>query len=533
MKFTYLRPWENQISAEAEFGPRLKNAAGRVGLECNVATIDQINGTPVHQRSEVFGSFVLLPHFTQPPIEGLKSIAILWNSPSTVSKYSHGTVNIALANYFLSGGSVETDSYFLDQSGGKLLGDLYPSAIELNLKSNANRMSKAFYSGINWERITGEKTRHATLLNLLDVCDLIDIYGPNKLQGVKVWEGFKNYKGELEGDGEQVVRIANNYGVSLGLLNSDHIAWGLVPMRISEAFAAKNVLISEQHPILEGFQDTSFIIPDEFDLEQKAKYIGEKLSFIRRNPEISREMAQESSKRWFSKHSVEEQILEFTKQFMRFESVSLHDSIDDLPGVKHTNTFLDPHEPTTYFKKLMNLSESSKGSLVFHKDVSDETRVQVEKYFNEKPETCYILGFVDLGTDGNFQPHSSLENIEDQPGCWFSSEALVLNLDALDLANTNAFSWGLARFFEKLLLGELGAGEVLPINFGRLDKTWRYNLPLKIANNVSLLNPGKVSDIYWTGAVQSVNSIKAIRVVYNSLPPLIRNILRRIRNRNL
>lgn len=527
MKFTYLRPWPNQISAEAEFAPRLQMAAERVGIECKIATQQEINEIPVNQRKEIFGDFVLLPHFTLPPVEGLTSISLLWNSPTTVNKYRHGTVNISLAQFYLSGGSNPTDAFFLDAGNGAILGNLFPSAIELNLTPNANQNSKLFYSGINWERITGEKARHAELLEILDSCDLVDIYGPSQLQGRKVWQGYKNYKGELKGDGEQVVKVANSYGVSLGLLNAEHVAWGLAPMRISESFAAKNILISEQHPILESFQDVVHIIPNEFNLEQKARFIGEKLSFIKRNPELSREIAEEASKRWFMKHSLEFQLKELVKKLAQ-SSASETTAYEYLINPSLTSPILDAHDSAKYLLTLRNYLESSSDRLIFHTSVSEENKVKIEKYFSDNPGTCYILGFVDLGDIGYFEPHSSLENIDHQNGSWFSAEALVLNLDALKLSYNKLLEIGETRFFEKLLLGDFGVGEVLPINFGKLKKTWRFNLPLRVANNVHLLTPGKVSDIYWTGFPSVSNSVNVLTVISNSLPAIVKAFLRRV-----
>ena len=71
------------------------------------------------------------------------------------------------------------------------------------------------YCGINWEKLTGKKGRFDELLKKLDENNLISIYGPEIFHGIRPWEGYRNYKGEIPFDGISMIKEIAKCGIAL------------------------------------------------------------------------------------------------------------------------------------------------------------------------------------------------------------------------------------------------------------------------------------------------------------------------------
>ena len=84
----------------------------------------------------------------------------------------------------------------------KILSFLFFTPLRLVHSSNPQlRMNtKLMPCGINWEKLTGKKGRFDELLKKLDENNLISIYGPEIFHGIRPWEGYRNYKGEIPFD---------------------------------------------------------------------------------------------------------------------------------------------------------------------------------------------------------------------------------------------------------------------------------------------------------------------------------------------
>lgn len=521
MHFSYLVPWPDQLSAEQEFGHRLVIAARNAGHDCTLLTEIQLMTIPQADRMELTGDFILLPHFTQAKVPGVPSVSLVWNSPFTVNKYSNGTLNLVSSDFLASGGSERADKHFGSFGGPKLISPLFPSAVDLSLESRVSSDSKPFYSGINWERVNGLQQRHSDILRLLDRADLVNIYGPKRINNQNVWEDFRTYRGEIPSDGVQVVLRANTCGISLGLLNEEHIDWGFAPMRISEAFAAKNVLITEDHQMLGGLEGLIYKIPSDLTQAGKAQFIGNAIHEIRSNPERSREMANQAARSWFEQYALETQVARLVDSFTKAsKDTSLEIKSDD---------FISPHSGNYLFKLSLAL-ENKTTKLIFHTRMSKKNRDHFESYFHNNPDKAYALGFVEITDKNAFRPMSALVQNDNSQGSYFAAEALVLNLKAITLKSSELYSADKSTFFENLLLGNYGAGMCLPIQCDSILTSYRFSLKVRHYSTFGLINPGEINGI---GRVHpsvpfGVTFARTFLFpLYRSLPSATRNLLAR------
>ena len=115
-------------------------------------------------------------------------------------------------------------------------------------EKDRNPVLMAFYAGINWNKLSGRPGRHNKLFELLDSTDTLAIYGPEKIEHIRPWAGFKNYQGQIPFDGKSLFTIARSHGVSLVLSAEQHKAEGIMSSRLFEGLAAGNVIISDDHP---------------------------------------------------------------------------------------------------------------------------------------------------------------------------------------------------------------------------------------------------------------------------------------------
>ena len=482
-------PWPEQFSAEKEFSFRIKVAADRLGHECLIRSADEIKAVPAEDRVPKFGKFVILPHFTCGPIKGIKNVSLLWNSPKTVSEYRYGITNICGSDYLASGGSSLTDNYFNKMVSKPILGELYPSVMDTEFQSQLTSSSKMFYSGINWEKITGQQTRHGEILRLLDRANLVDLYGPKKLRGVSVWQGFKNYKGEIPMDGEALVRVANSYGVSLTLLNPQHIKWEFPSIRIAEAFSAKNVLISSAHPVLNFLEDLVFQIPDNIDIEDQIKYIGESLNWVRLNPESAKARALQASKMWFEKYNLELQLSNLLTAFEKIESYDV--STANKPKI----IFLDPYNQD-YPEKLYFEIQKNSYEFVVH---SQESLIWLTSNWNRVKDiskaNAYLLTSVKLDHGSEEINHPSLESYLIDGPSYLSAEGLILNIKKIAESNHSLPLNNASGVFESILLGGFGDGFVSGEISATSKVNWRFLVKVRISSQYNFPPPGKISNI--------------------------------------
>lgn len=522
MRLSYLLPWPDQLSAEKEFSFRLESALKDLGHELVIVREIDFDNTEIAERKNIYGEILLLPHFTISPKEGIVNIQLLWNSPKTVFEFRYGMTNVGASDYLLSGGSVAVDRFFHELTGKKILGELHPSVPNLEFKNQAEHGCKMFYSGINWERITGNPSRHGELLKKLDRANLIDIYGPKKLRGINVWEGFGNYKGEIEMDGKKLVEVANTYGVTLALLNEQHLKWGLPSIRLAEAFRAKNVVLTSEYPLLDFLGDSVFRIPSDMTLEEQKYFIGEKLNWIWNNPKEASEMAELSSKLWFEKNNLEMQLESLIKNY----SSIVHVKQDHKNEVRIK--ILDPHSPN-YAQDLHLSLLSEDYELVVH---SKQTRDWAQKYFTKKEDMenySYFITMANLSHGKMTMVHPGLESYSLIGPSFVVAETVIYNFQKLkEIVFQIPFDLA-GSVFSHVFLLEKSQGRFIPEITCKVPITYRFYIPISINQPHQIIGFGEIFGLSYSPVLNASRSQfgKTMKLrITKVLPPSIKDFLR-------
>lgn len=285
-RFAVVKEWNHTVSAEDECLQRIKHAALEVGYSCEF--VDQ-----EYRRIEVDSSqiadeknfdFVIHIHFCSSKINNLFSFVALWNPEEFYHSwgYRQYSDNLMTHDDFLTCGSVGADSHLRRL----LVGDFFHKAPRFELYHSLQapklvperRTDRRFhYCGMNWEKLTSKKGRHDDLLRWLDSNDLIDIYGPEKFQGVRPWEGFKCYRGEIPFDGHSMIQSISNSGIALVLSSEAHIRAGMMSNRLFEAMAAGVPIVCDKNPkAREIVGDNAFYVDtnDFASIERIFKYLN-------------------------------------------------------------------------------------------------------------------------------------------------------------------------------------------------------------------------------------------------------------------
>lgn len=164
--------------------------------------------------------------------------------------------------------------------------ELKPPRGEDELASETSR--KVFYCGVNWERGSDRSGRAHGLLDILQTEEAADFFGPNTLEGIRPWEGFKSYKGEIPFDGLSMARVMRRYGAVLAVSSPAHMRSATSSSRVFEGISAGVPVISDENPhVKKLFGDSVYYFRGENEPEQAASII-EILRQINENPQDAR-----------------------------------------------------------------------------------------------------------------------------------------------------------------------------------------------------------------------------------------------------
>lgn len=316
-RFAIIKLWENTVSAEDENIARIINAANSLGLEC--VPIDRyyrvIDNKEIIADEDQF-DFVLHLHFDSVKINNLFSFVALWNPIQFYHDWGYRRFSDCILSHddYLSCSSSGADRHLMRliySNPYKLPPEFkfYHSISSPIYRPEPRTDRKLFYCGINWERINNKKGRHGDLLKFLDSKGLIDIYGPEKLQNKKVWDGYQGYKSELPFDGVSVVEKIHDSGIGLVLSSQAHISAELMSNRLFECLAAGVPIICDQNSFARKFfGDLLYYIntDDSFDLQCKS--IMEHIDTIRKNSETALQKADEAQKKFLDEFELSKSI---------------------------------------------------------------------------------------------------------------------------------------------------------------------------------------------------------------------------------
>ena len=329
--------WPNTKTSELDLFCRMRSIFERKGHTVTlidpfgkVMDFDGSYQKPLTVADTESFDFVLNLHYTNPNLLGTVSYMANWNPLKFVTHHpTTGEMNSFAEDIYLSAcqqshdvllsaGAEDVDAYSdaINKFNPTYLGDvglrLHPSCQIFDDIPDVDLSDfRVFYIGVNWERLERKVgTRHKGLLERLDETGDVHFFGVREVQGIKVWEGFRHYQGELPfDDGRSIVETSNRCGVSLVLSSESHLDSGLVSTRIFQACAAKTVVIADDNPfIIRHFGDSVLTFERTDDPLKNAERIIELIAWIKTHPEEAAEKAKRSHEIFVQRFSLDAEI---------------------------------------------------------------------------------------------------------------------------------------------------------------------------------------------------------------------------------
>ena len=273
-------------AAEHELVIRLSDAASEIGWDVSVLNIDTTTRSKEILIAEKNVDLVLDIHYEYPKFMLPNSVGAFWTPTSFMKEWDLAYVweNQLSHDSIVYTGSEKVlnllKAYRSEKSFNILNHSLPASWLEWISLQPRNQEPKAFYAGINWNKLSGRPGRHNKFFEILDDSGLLAIYGPNKIEHIQPWAGFNSYQGQIPFDGKSLFTTARANGISLVLSAEQHINEGIMSSRLFEGMAAGNVIIGDKHPFIKkSLGSKAFYLDlergDEYAAKQLSEYVTE------------------------------------------------------------------------------------------------------------------------------------------------------------------------------------------------------------------------------------------------------------------
>lgn len=291
-RFAVVKLWPAIKTAEDECIARLKIAATALGLECvEVHANGSLLSDPDTVITKKDVDFVLHLHYDTPKFYDAFSFVALWNPTQFYHEwgYQRTSRNLLTHDDFVSCSSPAADDHvgrMVRSAATHLpaLFNLYHSTADIVHPPSLGD-HKLFYAGINWEAISGGKSRHQDVLKRLDQAGLIRIYGPTIFQNVKVWDGYASYVREIPFDGVSMLDEIAKAGIALVLSSQAHKNSELMSNRLFESVAAGALVICDENNFARKFfGDSLLYIDSRCSVEKIFEDIEKHLAWAKANP---------------------------------------------------------------------------------------------------------------------------------------------------------------------------------------------------------------------------------------------------------
>lgn len=298
-RFGIVKLWPEIKVAEDEVIARLRNTARQLGLGCVV--VDQLGHDIEYPHAPLTREnldFVIHLHFSTPKCYDIFSFVVLWNPTEFMHMFGYRPMvrNLLSHDDFLSCSSPAAD----DQVRRLISGDPSRALPEYTMYHSLSDPihppkvgdGKLFYCGINWERLGNQPSRHQAVLDRLDKTGLLRIFGPQELRGVRVWDGYSSYEGELPFDGVATIQAIHRAGMCLALSSDAHKNAGLMSNRLFEGLAAGAVIICDENSFARThFGDSLLYVDMRDDPAITSRRIVNHVEWVIDNPEQAVELA--------------------------------------------------------------------------------------------------------------------------------------------------------------------------------------------------------------------------------------------------
>lgn len=292
-RFAVVKLWPEIKTAEDECIARLKIAAADLGLECFEILADgRYLEQPTRYLVQGDVDFVFHLHYDTPKMYDAFSIVALWNPIQFYHEWGYARTSRNLLSHddFISCSSQSADDHVarLVRNAPTHLPPLFnlyhSTASAIHPPSLGDH--KLFYAGINWEAISGGKSRHQEVLKRLDHTGSMRIYGPEIFQGVKVWDGYNSYVRGLPFDGISMIDEISKAGIALVLSSQAHKNAALMSNRLFESIAAGALIICDENAFAKKFfGDALLYIDTRSPVETIVEDIQRHLAWAKTHPQ--------------------------------------------------------------------------------------------------------------------------------------------------------------------------------------------------------------------------------------------------------
>lgn len=323
--FAVIRMWPDQAVAEHENIARLRDAARL--LDVRMIELDKyghVLGGPRRKVTDDEVDFVLHLHFETAKTYDALSIAAMWNPTQFYFDWGFDRHwnNQMSHDIFAYTGSAEIRRLVRASRGDAVADDmplLNHTLAEPIIPPRPHDRYRVMYCGINWEKLTNKPERHIGVLRELDALDLLDVYGPESIRGMKVWEGYKGYKGPIPFDGRTVIGKIAEAGACLVFSSEAHIRSGIMSNRLFEAMAAGAVVIADEHPFVEQALGRDYVrVPSSLPTPERVALIADALGRFRKAPTEAVALATAAQNRLLASYHLCDQLAGLFEAAARF-----------------------------------------------------------------------------------------------------------------------------------------------------------------------------------------------------------------------
>ena len=278
-------------TAERELVLRLSAAAEELGWVSKTLNVSNKLTYKKLLNAEKDVDLVLDIHYEYPKFLSPKSLGAFWTPTYFMKFWDFGYVweNQLSHDQIIYSGSKKIETlvkqYRSDSGLATLNHSLPGSWIQWINTIERNHNLDVFYSGINWDRLSGGNGRHFEFFKQLDGRGILSIFGPKRLGTIRPWSGYQDYKGEIRFDGKALLQQARKSGVSLVISSEQHLREEIMSNRFFEGLAAGNVIVSDDSAFVrQHLGDRAFYLDFNKGDSYAAEQLVEIVEYLRSNP---------------------------------------------------------------------------------------------------------------------------------------------------------------------------------------------------------------------------------------------------------
>lgn len=327
-KIGIVRLWPGHAAAEHESIERYRFACSQIGVE--LIEVDRLGNLlhGEHRRiTQDDVDFVISLHFETPKAYDCFSWAALWNP---VDFYVDWGFNTFADHQFSHDGYFSCSSPVIERFARQELGKRYDEVAHATVnhtlsgpvfRAQERNDRRLVYCGINWERLSNKPGRFDHLLRPLDKAGVLDIFGPEVIQGTRVWEGFDGYKREVPFDGRSLIREIAMSGAVLALSSNAHLRSEVMTSRLFEGAAAGALVMADANGFIERyFADVTVPIEITGDASKDGARIIAALEHYNNNPSEAFKLAKSLQERYIDSYMLHKQLLGVYQQYILKEA---------------------------------------------------------------------------------------------------------------------------------------------------------------------------------------------------------------------